>query len=160
LDINYLPSALGTGGGPQGRVEDYLAFVGRLAAQWATGPGNAKLLLGTEVGYAPNTPEAATIGTGTSGSTGGYAWQIQLSILDLFPGHGFAVQYGRADPGWLISPDFASNEVLSELRYEWTIDDRQTFTARVRRRDDMYILVDAARKQQDEDFFLRYSYKF
>ena len=134
--------------------------MGRLAAQWATGPGDAKLLLGTEIGYAPNTPDAATIGTGTSGSAGGFAWQIELSILDLFPGHSFAVQHGRADPGWLISPDFRNNEVLSELRYEWKIDERQTFTARVRRRDEMDILVDAARKRQDEDFFLRYAYKF
>jgi hypothetical protein len=160
LDINYLPSALRTGGGPQDRVKDYLAFVGRLAAQWATGPGDAKLLLGTELGYAPTTPDAATIGTGTSGSAGRFAWQIQLSILDLFPGHSFAVQHGRADPGWLISPDFRNNEVLSELRYEWKIDARQTFAARVRRHDEMDILVDAARKRQDEDFFLRYSYKF
>jgi hypothetical protein len=160
LDINYLPNALRTGGGSQGRVEDYLAFVGRLAAQWATGPGDAKLLLGTELGYAPNTPDAVTIGTGTSGSAGGFAWQIQLSILDLFPGHSFAVQHGRADPGWLISPDFRNNEVLSELRYEWKIDERQTFTARVRRRTEMDILVDAALKRQDEDFFLRYAYQF
>ena len=160
LDINYLPSALRTGGGPRGRVADYLAFVGRLAAQWATGPGDAKLLLGTELGYAPTTPDAATIGTETSGSAGGFAWQIQLSILDLFPGHSFAVQHGRADPGWLISPDFRNNEVLSELRYEWKIDARQTFTARVRRRDEMNILADAQRKRRDEDFFLRYSYIF
>ena len=160
LDINYLPSALRTGDGPQARVEDYLAFVGRLAAQWATGPGDAKLLLGTELGYAPNTPDAATMGTRTSGSAGGFAWQIQLSILDLIPGHSFAVQHGRADPGWLISPDFRNNEVLSEFRYEWKIDDRQMFTARVRRRDEMDILPDAARKRQDEDLFLRYSYKF
>ena len=159
LDINYLPRALGTGG-PQGRVLDYLAFVGRLAAQWATGPGDAKLLLGTELGYAPRTPDAATIGTGSSGSTGGLAWQIQLSILDLFPGHSFAVQHGRADAGWLISPDFRNNEVLSEFRYEWKIDDRQTFTARARRRDEMDGLVDAARKRRDDDLFLRYAFRF
>lgn len=160
LDINYLPRALRTGSGPQSRVEDYLGFVGRLASQWAIGPGDSKLLLGTELGYAPNTPDAATVGTGTSGSTGGFAWQVQLSILDLFPGHSFAVQHGRADPGWLISSDFRNNEVLSELRYEWKINERQTFTARVRRREEMDILVGAARKQQDEDFFLRYTYEF
>ncbi len=160
LDINYLPGTLRTGGGSQDRAEDYLAFVGRLAAQWATGPGDAKLLLGTELGYAPKTPDTAIIGTGTSGRAGGFAWQLQLSILDLFPRHSFAVQYGRADPGWLISPDFRNNEVLREFRYEWKIDERQTFTARVRRRDEMNILVDAARKRQDEDFFLRYAYKF
>ncbi len=160
LDVTYLPSALRTGGGSQGRIEDYLAFVGRLAAQWATGPDDAKLLLGTELGYAPNTPDAATLGTGTSGSAGGFAWQVQLSILDLFPGHSLAAQYGRADAGWLISPDFRNNEALSEFRYEWKIDERQRFTVRVRRRDEMDVLVNAARNRRDEDLFVRYAYQF
>lgn len=160
LDINYLPSALNTTNGPPNRLEDYLAFVGRLAAQWPVGPRDTKLLIGTELGFAPNTPDKATVGTGTSGSAGGFAWQVQLSILDLFPGHSFAVQHGRADAGWLISPDFRNNEVLSELRYEWQFDERQTFTARVRTREEMAPLVGAAQKQQDDDFFLRYTLKF
>ena len=101
-----------------------------------------------------------TLGTGTSGSAGGFAWQVQLSILDLFPGHSLAAQYGRADAGWLISPDFRNNEVLSEFRYEWKIDERQRFTVRVRRRDEMDVLVDAARKRRDEDLFVRYAYQF
>ena len=100
------------------------------------------------------------------GGRGGYpsrplfAWQVQLSLLDVFPGHSFALQHGRAQAGWLISPDFRNNEVLSELRYEWKIDERQVFTARVRRRDEMDIMVGAARKRRDDDFFLRYTVNF
>ena len=160
LDISYLPSTLNTGNEPSSRTEDYLAFVGRLAAQWPVGPRDTKLLIGTELGFAPNTPDKATVGTGTSGSSGGLAWQVQLSIVNVVPGHSFSVQHGRADAGWLISPDFRNNEVLSEVRYEWSIDENQTFTARVRQRDDMDLLTDAAQKRRDEDFFLRYSYKF
>jgi len=111
------------------------------------------------LGYAPNTPDAAAIGSGASGAAGGLAWQVQLSILDLWPGHSFALQHGRADDGWLISPDFRNNEVLSEVRYEWQIDKRHTFTARVRSREEKDPLVGAAQRQKDEDFFLRYTFK-
>jgi hypothetical protein len=160
LDVSYLPSSLRTEGSAQGPPEDYLAFVGRLAAQWPAGRGDTKWLLGTELGYAPNTPSRPAVGTGTSGTTGGFAWQVQLSLLDVFPGHSFAVQHGQADPGWLISPDFRSNEILSEVRYEWKIDERQAFTLRFRRRDEMQMLTDAVRKRRDDDFFLRYTLKF
>jgi hypothetical protein len=160
LDLSYLPSSLRTEGSAQGPLEDYLAFVGRLAAQWPAGRGDTKWLLGTELGYAPNTPSRPAVGTGTSGTTGGFAWQVQLSLLDVFPGHSFALQHGRADPGWLISPDFRNNEILSEVRYEWKIDERQAFTFRFRRRDEMQMLTDAVRKRRDDDFFLRYTLKF
>ncbi len=159
FDINYLPRALNTTGGPPGSEEDYLAFVGRLTVQWPVGSRGTKLLLGAELGYAPNTPDAAAIGSGASGAAGGLAWQVQLSILDLWPGHSFALQHGRADDGWLISPDFRNNEVLSEVRYEWQIDKRHTFTARVRSREEKDPLVGAAQRQKDEDFFLRYTFK-
>ena len=105
-----------------------------------------------ELGYAPNTPSRAAVGTGTSGATRGFAWQVQLSLLDIFPGHSFALQHGRADAGWLISPDFRNNEVLSELRYEWQIDECQAFTVRFRHRDEKDTLAGAARKQRDDDF--------
>lgn len=157
--VSYLPSSLKTEGAAAGPVEDYVAFVGRLAAQWSAGRRDTKLLLGTELGYAPNTPSRAAVGTGTSGTTGGFAWQVQLSLLDVFPGHSFALQHGRADAGWLISPDFRNNVVLSEVRYEWKIDKRHAFTARFRHRDEMDIMV-AARKRRDDDFFLRYTVKF
>lgn len=151
--MSYLPSSLRTEGTLQGPVEDYLAFVGRLAAQWPAGTRNTTLLVGTEFGYAPNTPRQAAVGTGTSGTTGGFAWQLQLSVVDVRPGHSFALQHGRVQAGWLISPDFRNNEVLSEVRYEWKIDQRHVFTARFRRRDEIDIAVGATRKRQDDDFF-------
>ena len=100
--VSYLPSSLRTDGTAAGPVEDYLAIVGRLAAQWPAGRGDTKLLLGMELGYAPNTPSRAAMGTGTSGTTDGFAWQVQLSLLDVFPRHSLALQHGRSDVGWLI----------------------------------------------------------
>jgi len=160
LDVNYLPSSLMTEGSASGPVEDYIAFVGRLAVQWPLFKKGTKLLAGVELGYAPNTPTKAAIGTGTSGETDGFAWQIQLSILDIFPGHGFALQHGSAQGGWLISPDFRNNEVLDELRYEWKIVENHTLTARVRRRDEMDMLVGATGARRDEDIFVRYTLGF
>ena len=160
FDVNYLPSSLMTEGSASGPVEDYIAFVGRLAAQWPLFNRGTKLLAGVELGYAPNTPTKAAIGTGTTGDTGGLAWQVQLSFLDVFPSHSFALQHGRAQGGWLISPDFRNNEILYELRYEWKIVENHTLTARARRRDEMDMLVVAARARRDEDVFVRYTLSF
>ncbi len=159
FDVSYLPSSLSTNGSVSGPVEDYVAFVGRLAAQWPLA-GGTKLRAGVELGYAPNTPMKAAIGTGTTGNTGGLAWQIQVSFLDVFPRHSFALQHGRAQGGWLISPDFRNNEILYELRHEWRIVENHTLTTRLRRRDEMDTLVGAAGARRDEDIFLRYTLSF
>ena len=160
FDVNYLPSSLMAEDSMSGPVEDYIALVGRLAAQWPLFKKGTKLLAGVELGYAPNTPTKAVIGTGTTGDTGGLAWQVQLSFLDVFPAHSFALQHGRAQGGWLISPDFRNNEILYELRYEWKIVENHTLTSRIRRRDEMDLLVGAARARRDEDVFVRYTLGF
>ena len=160
FDVSYLPGSLVTEGPVSGPTDDYIAFVGRLAAQWPLSRKGTKVLAGAELGYAPNTPTQTAIGTGIDGDTRGLAWQVQLSILDVFPGHSFALQHGRAQGGWLISPDFRNNEILDELRYEWKIVENHTLTARVRRRDEMNMLMDAARARRDEDIFVRYTLSF
>jgi hypothetical protein len=160
FDVSYLPSSLTAEGSVGGPVEDYIALVGRLAAQWPLFKEGTRLLAGAELGYAPNTPKRAAIGTGSDGDTGGLAWQVQLSFLDVFPGHSFALQHGRAQGGWLISPDFRNNEILYELRYEWKIVENHALTTRYRRRDEMDMLVGAARARRDEDVFVRYTLSF
>ena len=160
FDVSYLPSSLMKEGSASGPVEDYISFVWRLAAQWPLGGTGTRLLAGVELGYAPNTPKKAAIGTGTEGDAGGFAWQAQVSFLDVFPGHSLALQHGRAQGGWLISPDFRNNEVLYELRHEWKIVENHTLTARFRRRDEMDMLVGAARARRDEDIFVRYTLSF
>lgn len=160
FDVSYLPSSLMTEGSASGPVEDYIAVVGRLAAQWPLGSAGTRLLAGAELGYAPNTPTKAAIGTDTAGDTGGLAWQVQLSFLDVFHGHSIALQHGRAQGGWLISPDFRNNEILYELRHEWKIIEKQTLTTRFRRRDEMDEILGAAQARRDEDIFVRYTLGF
>jgi len=160
FDVSFLPSSLSAGGTASGPGNDYIAFVGRLTAQWPLGTTGAQLLAGAELGYAPNTPTKATIGTGAAGNAGSLAWQVQMSFLDVFPGHSFALQHGRAQGGWLISPDFRNNEILSELRYEWRIVENHTMATRLRRRDEMDALLGANRARRDEDIFVRYTLSF
>ncbi|HUF20255.1 MAG TPA: hypothetical protein VMP00_05820 [Burkholderiales bacterium] len=160
FDVSYLPNSLEKGGTPLGHVEDYIAMVVRLSAQWPIGNVGTRLLAGAEIGYAPNTPTKLAVGTGTTGTAGGLAWQAQLSFLDVRPGHSFALQHGRAEAGWLISPDFRNNEILYEIRHEWALADNQTRTTRLRRRDEMDRLVGATRERRDEDVFVRYTYEF
>ncbi|MGH8679419.1 MAG: hypothetical protein ACREUQ_13845, partial [Burkholderiales bacterium] len=83
IDINYLPSALQVDGSAGGEISDYWAFVGRFAVQLPQQTAASRILLGGELGYAPNTPTHAAVGTGSSGDTGGLAWQTSLSWLDL-----------------------------------------------------------------------------
>jgi hypothetical protein len=160
LDLTYLPKSLDADGDPSSPAEDYVAVVGRLAAQWFRQTTGLKLLLGAELGYAANAPARSAVGTGSSGEAGAIAWQAQVSFLDVLPDHSFALQHGQADAGWLISPDFRSNEILSEARYEWKISQRQAFTTRYRLREEKDRLTGATEKRRDQDVFLRYTLKF
>jgi hypothetical protein len=49
------------------------------------------------------------------------AWQLSGNWLGWRPGHDIALLVGRADAGWLLSPDFIGNMDLVELRYLWTL---------------------------------------
>lgn len=160
FDVTYLPQSLRAGGLGTARLEDYWALVGRLAAEWPTGVGNTRFLAGTELGYAPNTPRQDAVGLPGAGDAGGVAWQISVNLLDVLPGHSLAYQHGRAQAGWLISPDFRSNEVLHEVRYEWAMPQERALTVRYRYREDLAMPVIAAQRRRDQDLFLRYSIKF
>lgn len=158
IDINYLPSALQVDGSPDGDISDYWALVGRLAAQWPARASASRILIGAEMGYAPGTPKHSTVGTGSAGDTGGLAWQTSLSWLDLRPGHSVSYQYGRAQSGWLISPDFRNNEILHEVRYSWQMSGRIALDARLRRREEMTRLTGADQAERNDDFFLRFTF--
>ena len=160
LDVTYVPSSLQTDGTGTVGVKDYWAFVGRLAAEWPTGIGGMRFLAGTEIGYAPNTPTRAATGLAGTGDAGGTAWQVSGNLLDVAPGHSVGYQYGRAQAGWLISPDFRSNEVLHEVRYEWSMEQERALTVRYRYRQDLEIPPTAVERRHDQDLFVRYSIHF
>jgi hypothetical protein len=158
FDITYLPSALDDDNDSTTSAEDYLAFVGRTSARW---PINDKqsFQLGTEVGYAVDTPQETTVKTGTSGDSGGLAYQISFNWLNMLPNHNLAYVHGKAEAGWLLSPDFSSNIVLNEIRYQWKIGKKQKLEARIRHREDDEKLTDAVDKREDVDFYVRYTIK-
>ena len=160
LDVSYLPDALRRDGTPTGRIEDYWALAGRLAAQWPIGDGGTKFMLAGEAGYAPNTPTRAAMNTGTSGDSGGLAAQVSFNFIDILPRHSFGLVYGHVEAGWLLSPDFRYNNSLLEGRYQWRIDGRRSVEARLRERRDLDSIIGAQRDRTDRDFYLRYTQRF
>ncbi len=160
LDITYLPSALQTDGTNSGSIDDYLAFVGRMAAQWPVGDNGMKFLLGGELGYAPNTPTLSAQKLGTSSDTGGTATQLTFNFIDIVPNHSLGIVLAKAEGGWLLSPDFKSNQNLIETRYRWNLDKRQRIEVRLRYRTDIKQRTDKSEKRIDRDLYARYTLKF
>ena len=159
IDLTYLPKALQADGNSAGRIDDYLALVGRLSAQWPMA-GSMKLMLGSELGYAFDTPTKVAASTGTSGDTGGFAGQFKVSFIDIVPKHSLGIVYGIAEEGWLLSPDIRNNNRLIEVRHLWKIDKKQKFETRLRHREDLHQLTTSQEKREDVDLYLRYTYKF
>ena len=85
--------------------------------------------------------------------------QLSANWLDLRPGHDLAVVYGRAEAGWLLSPDFVPNMDLQELRYQWSLNKHSAIEFRLRRREDLVERSDRPFTRIDRDFYLRYTYK-
>ena len=160
FNITYLPDALQKDGNAAGRIEDYLGFVGRASAQWPVMSGGTKFILAGELGYAPETPTKAAISTGGTDDTSGIGGYASFSLADFYPKHSVGLVLGRVGGGWLLSPDFRNNNTLIELRYAWKIDKKQKLEARIRNREDIDQPTGTLRKRDDDDLYIRYTYKF
>jgi len=161
VDLNYLPDALCKDGTSTcAQREDYVAIVGRLAAQWNMNEDGRKFMLSTELGYAPNTPLNTTMSTGTSGDTDGFARQVSFNIVNLFQGHSIGLVLAEVDAGYLIAPDFRNNNSLQEFRYKWQINKKQKLEARIREREDLIVPTGSTKSRVDTDFYVRFSHKF
>lgn len=161
IDLTFIPGAVhsqNTDG--LGDDEDYLALVLRGAAAWPIQGG--RLLVGGEAGYAPQTPPRTTLKLPEEAShwTDGGAFQIGVTLADLFEGHRLGIGYARTGPGWLISPDFMNNQQLVEGRYQWQFSQKHSFEARLRRRQELERNLTADRRRDDLDFFFRISSRF
>lgn len=160
LDITYLPEALYPRGLQDSKTENYYAFVARGVAKWPVGNTGSSFLLGMELGYAPNTPDDLTVRTGTSGDSSGTAYQVSFNWMDFAPGHSVGVVLGRADAGWLISPDFRPNGELAEIRYAWKPHKQHKVEVRLRERNDREQINNFDRDRVDTDYYVRYTYQF
>jgi hypothetical protein len=160
LSLSWLPDSLASDGIAAARREDYWTLTARAAAQWPLGDSGTRFLLGLEAGYAPHTPLARATSSGEQGSAGGTAWQTQISLYDIRPGHHLGVALGRVDAGWLLSPDFRNNDRLAEVRYQWKIAPKSSIEVRLRERREIDLPASALQPRRDHDLYLRLSQKF
>ncbi len=158
LDISYLPSSLLKDGTTSGPREDYWAIVARVAARWPLGSSGTRLRAGVELGYAPETP--SSLGAGINADVDGLAWNVVVSLMDFKPSHNIGINYGRTGAGWLLSPQFAQNEELFEIRYQWRNDRFPALDVRVRWREEIEIQSTAMQKRRVFDAFARLTWLF
>jgi len=85
---------------------------------------------------------------------------VTASIMEFLPAHSIGINYGRTDPGWLLSPQYGSNEELYEIRYSWRRDAHFALDIRVRRRTDLEQRINTIRKREVHDFFVRFTWGF
>ena len=158
VSITYLPSALMVDGEVDGRREDYIGYVGRMAFRWPLQTDGPFFRGGFEMGYAPNVPTPD--GAGLSSSVDRTAWNVTASIMDIRPRHNIGIFYSHTGAGWLISPNFVHNEESFEIRYQWRPRNRPAFDIRVRWREDLEQQLTAVRKRQRFDAFARVTWQF
>ena len=156
VDVTYIPSALYYNGLAAGQERDYFGVTGRLATQVAM-RDQMKLVSGVELAWAPETQSKAAANMTGTGKTNGTGWQLSLNLMDIQPGHSVGVVYGETEAGWLLSTDFPANQSLTEFRYAWVPMSGHLFEARIREREDLSLLRNAARKRAETDVFVRYS---
>jgi hypothetical protein len=160
FDITYMPRSLMKDGNRAGRIEDYIAVVGRFAASWPEGSIGPRLNIAGEIGYAPETPTRAAVGLAGNGDTDGLAWLVSASMVDFRPDHSIGINYGRTDAGWLLSPQYRENEQALEIRYMWRRSQNLALDIRGRWREELEQLASATRKQEELNVFARFTWGF
>jgi len=160
FDITYMPRSLMKDGDRNGRIEDYIGFVGRFAASWPLGSIGRHLNIAGEIGYAPETPTRAAMGLAGNGDTDGFAWLVSVSVVDFRPDHSVGINYGRTDAGWLLSPQYRENEEVVEIRYMWRRSLNLAIDIRARWREELEQLENTVRNRQELNVFARFTFGF
>jgi len=159
LSLTWMPDSLAQDGIHHPARENYVTIDARIAAEWPLGSNGPRLVTGAEIGHAVQTPRAAVTGTGGTGDAGGLAWQVQISVYDFAPRHNIGVAIGRAEAGWLISPDYRPNDKALEIRYQWQFLEKTSMEARVRERRELAYPADT-RARVARDLYVRLTHKF
>jgi hypothetical protein len=160
LAVSYMPASLRKNGIDNEPVTDYWALVARAAGRWPVRSEGWRLRFASEVGYAPETPTKLASGIVGSGDAGGLAWNVTASIMDFLPNHSIGVNYAETEAGWLISPQYADNERLWEIRYMWRPMERLTLDVRGRWRDELTQRIVDDPDRDRFDFYARLTWSF
>ena len=155
IDISFLPESLAFDGLGSERREDYWGIVARTAAAWPIGENNRRLRVASEVGYAPQTPRWRAVDLPGRGDADGLAWNASASVMNVMPRHSIGVNYGHTDAGWLLSPQYRSNERLFEVRYQYNRAQNRTLEIRARWRDQIDAETGSRGKKNDFDVYIR-----
>jgi len=160
LTVSYLPASLRqvTSGGVV--RDDYVGVVGRLGHRWPKRDEGWRIRSSLEVGYAPTTQSRTLAGIVGDGDAGGLAWAVTASAMDFLPNHSIGLNYARTEAGWLLSPQYASNEELIEVRYMWRPTSRITVDVRGRWRDELRERVAPGIARDRFDFYARFTWSF
>lgn len=158
--FTYLPTALCRDGVSTcaNRV-DYPVLVAREGWQWHMGEA-VKIQFGLEAGLAVSTPPLSVLNLPGSGDAGGSAWQLSLDLMNFAAGQSTGVVIGRAEAGWLISPDFRNNSSSTEWRYHWQISSLHAVTAGWLSEEDILQPLSAVQKQRETRTYLRYEFSY
>lgn len=100
------------------------------------------------------------MGLAGTGDTDGLAWLVSASVVDFRQDHSVGINYGRADAGWLLSPQYRENEEAIEIRYMWRRSRNLAIDIRGRWREELEQLENAARKRQELNVFARFTLGF
>jgi len=157
IGLTVMPQSLLKDGDLSARREDYYAIAARIANRWPGRNEGIRLRVAIEVGYAPNTQTKSAEGIPGEGDVDGLAWNAAISLMDFKPDHSIGINYGRVGAGWLISPQFRSNETLAEIRYQWRRSNGLALDFRVRWRQEIEELVLSDGRREEVDFFLRFT---
>lgn len=160
LTLSYLPSSLQQTAGGSVVQDDYAGVVGRLAHRWPQRDEGWRIRSSIEAGYAPTTQTKETAGITGDGDADGLAWAVTTSLMDFAPGHSIGINYARTEAGWLLSPQYGSNEELIEIRYMWKPTNRITLDVRGRWRDELRTQVDPDPSRDRFDLYARLTWSF
>jgi len=161
-DVTIIPQALRPLGLGTDTKEDVVAFTMRAAADFPLQDGSKPLTLHpfTEFGAMVRTPQETVLGISTSEERADpFAFVVGFDLKNLGPG-ALGLQFGWAQAGYLISPDYPNNAWSIETRYKVGIAKNTVFEIRYRHRQDIEKLVGVLERQTDDNILARMTVKF
>lgn len=161
-DITIIPQALRPQGLDSPVQEDLVALTMRGAADLPSGNEASPFILHPffELGVMIWTPQEKVLKVSGSGKRADhFAIVTGLDLKQLGPG-ALGFQFGWAQAGYLISPDYPNNAWSIEARYKLDIATNAVFEIRYRHRQEIDKLNGALERQTDDNMLARMTVKF